>query len=94
MLQLKTRSVRGASNHSAFMGKWSTVISLIHPKDELSFKEVRMWDQCKISSCCIWIGVNQEKWEAGGAKITNNNGGKLLRRRPSCYKKVLDRVVI
>ena len=68
MLQLKTRSVGGASNHSAFMDKWSTVISLIHPKDELLFKEVRMWDQSKISSFCIWIGVNQEKWEAVGAQ--------------------------
>ena len=45
---LKTWSARGASNHSAFMGKWPTVISLIHPKDELSFKEMRMWVQYKI----------------------------------------------
>ena len=48
--------MRGASNHSAFMGKWSTVISLTNPEDELSFKEMRMW------------GVNQEKWEARRAQ--------------------------
>ena len=51
MLGLKTWSMREASNHSAFMGKWSTVISLIHPKDELSFNKMRMWGQSKISSC-------------------------------------------
>ena len=51
MLQLKICSVRGASTHSAFMEKWSTVISLIHSQDELSFKEMRMWGQTKISSC-------------------------------------------
>ena len=45
---LKTWSARGPSNHSAFMGKWPTVISLIHPKDQLSFKEMRMWGQYKI----------------------------------------------
>ena len=46
----------GASNHLAFMGKWPTVFSLIHPKDEfeLSFKEMRMWSQSKISSCFIY----------------------------------------
>ena len=25
----------------------------IHPEDELSFKEMRVWGQSKISSCCI-----------------------------------------
>ena len=56
MLWLKTWSARGASNHLAFMGKWPTVISLIHPKDEfeLSFKEMRIWGQSKISSCFIY----------------------------------------
>ena len=54
----------GASNHSAFMDKWPTVISLIHPEDEFSFKEMRMWGQFKISSCCIcdWC----ESREMGG----------------------------
>ena len=56
MLWLKTWGMRGASNHSAFMGKWPTVISLTNPKDELSFKEMRIW------------GVNQDKWEARGAQ--------------------------
>ena len=56
MLWLKTWSARGASNHLAFMGKWPTVISLIHPKDEfeLSFKEMRILGQSKISSCFIY----------------------------------------
>ena len=64
MLRLKTWSAREASIHSAFMGKWPTIISLIHPKDELSFKEIRMWGQSKISSCfiCDWC----ESREMGG----------------------------
>ena len=46
------------------MGKWPNVISLIHPEDELSFKEMRMWGQSKILSCCIcdWC----ESREMGG----------------------------
>ena len=48
--------MRGASNHSGFMGKWPTVISLTDPKDELSFKKMRM------------RGVNQKKWKARGAQ--------------------------
>ena len=49
---------------SAFMGKWPTVISLIHLEDELSFKEMRMCGQYKISFCCIcdWC----ESREMGG----------------------------
>ena len=64
MLRLKTWSAREASIHSAFMGKWPTIISLIHPKDELSLKEIRMWGQSKISSCfiCDWC----ESREMGG----------------------------
>ena len=46
--------MKGAPNHSAFMGKWATVVSLTDAKDELSFKKMRMW------------GVNQEKWEVKG----------------------------
>ena len=38
------------------MGKWPAVISFTDPKDELSFKGMRMW------------GVDQEKWEVGGAQ--------------------------
>ena len=49
------------------MGKWPTVISLIHPEGELSFKEMRMCSQSKNSSFFV-IGVNQEKWKAGGVQ--------------------------
>ena len=66
MLQLKTWGAKGASNHSAFTGKWLTVISLIHPEDELSFKEMRMWGQSKISSC-----DSIEMESRGESKITN-----------------------
>ena len=66
MPQLKTLSARGASNSSAFAGKWATVISLIHPVDEFSFEEMRMWGQYKISSCCICNRC--ESREMGGRK--------------------------
>ena len=93
MLQLKIWSTRGASNHSAFMGKWPTFISLIHPEDELSIKEMRMWGQSKISSCCLcdWC-VSREMGGKGESKITNTNRGKLLCSPSSRYKKVLDQV--
>ena len=63
---------RGASNHSAFTGKRPTVISLIHPKDGLSFKEMRMWGQSKISSCCIcdWC-ESREMGDSGEPKMTH-----------------------
>ena len=56
LLQLKSLTARGASNHSTFMGNWATVISLIHPEDKLSFKGMRIWGQSKISFCriCEW----------------------------------------
>ena len=75
------------------MGKWPTVISLIHPEDELSFKEMRMWGQSEISSYCIYDWYELREMEGKGeSKITNTNGGKLL-HRPSSYKKLLDTVV-
>ena len=47
-----------------FSGKWLTVISLIHLENELSFREMRMCGQYKISFCCIcdWC----ESREMGG----------------------------
>ena len=53
MPQLKTLSARGASNSSAFAGKWATVISLIHGVST------------RFHLVVFVIGVNQEKWEAG-----------------------------
>ena len=57
MRQLKPWSARGAYNHLLI---WATIVhtffSLIHPVDEFSFKEMRMWGQPEISSCylCVW----------------------------------------
>ena len=67
MLRLKTWSARGASVHSACMGKEPTVISRIHPKDELSLKEIRMWSQSKISSCCICDWCESREMEGRGS---------------------------
>ena len=41
------------------------------------------------------VGVSQEKWwagrvGAGESKISNNNGGELLRRPSSSYRKLMD----
>ena len=67
MLRLKTWRARGTSNHSASMGKWPKVISLIHPEDELSFKEMRMWGQSKILSCCICDWCESREIEGMGS---------------------------
>ena len=64
---------------------------LIHTKDELSFKEMRLWGLSKISSGCTcdwWIKRNGRQEEF---KITNTNGGQLFCRPSSSYKKLLDR---
>ena len=61
---VKNLECEGSIYSFSFYGKWPTIISLIHPKDELSFKEMRMWGQSKISSCfiCDWC----ESREMGG----------------------------
>ena len=86
MLWLKSWSARRTSNHSVFMGKWLTVISL---------PPSRKWG-CGVSArfhlAVFAIGVNQEKWKARRVQDYNTNGGKLLCRPSSGYKKLLDRV--
>ena len=67
MLRLKTWRARGTSNHSASMDKWPNVFSLIHPEDELSFKEMRMWGQSKILSCCICDWCESREIEGMGS---------------------------
>ena len=65
MLQLKPWSPRGASYHPTFMSNYySHVLSLIHPVDEFSFKEMRTWGQFKISSGCLCVLC--ESKELGG----------------------------
>ena len=57
-----------------------------------------MWGKPKISFCClrVWCkskelgGKGEGGW--GECKILNTNGGKLLRRFSSSYRKLLDRV--
>ena len=67
MLQLKTWGAKAASNHSAFTGKWLTVISFIHLEDELSFKGMRIWGQSKISSCCICDWCKSRRMKGRGS---------------------------
>ena len=56
MFQLNFWSLRGVSPQTAFMGNsYSHVISLMHPMDEFSLKEMRAWGQSKISSCCLCV---------------------------------------
>ena len=99
MLQLKLWSARGASHHPLI---WATIIhaffSLIHPSEEFFFKEMSMWGKPKISFCClcVWCKSKELGGKGGGGwgeyKILNTNGGKLLRRFSSSYRKLLDRV--
>ena len=54
MLQLKPWRARGTSHHPNYMDNYcSNNFCLIHPVDEFSVKEMRMWGQPKISSCCL-----------------------------------------
>ena len=94
MLRLKTWIARRASNHSAFMSKWSTVINLIHPKDSYPSRKrgfgVSPRFHLVVFLWLVWIKRNRRQ---GEPKITNTNGGKLLHRPSFRYKKILDRVV-
>ena len=45
-----------------------TFFSLIHPEDEFSFKEMRMWGQPKTSSCCLCVWCKSK--ELGGRGST------------------------
>ena len=69
MRQVKSWSARGASHHPLI---WVTIIhtffSFIHPVDEFSFKEMRMWGQPKTSSCCLCVWCNSK--ESGGRRST------------------------
>ena len=69
MLQLKLWSAMGESHHPLI---WATIIhtffSLIHPVDEFSFKEMRMWGQPKTSSCCLCVWCKSK--ELGGRGST------------------------
>ena len=66
--QLKHWSARGASHHPLI---WATIIhtffSLIHPVDELSFKEMRMWGQPKTSSCCLCVWYKSKELRSRGS---------------------------
>ena len=61
--------LQGASHHPLI---WATIIhtffSLIHPVDEFSFKEMRMWGQPKTSSCCLCVWCKSK--ELGGRGST------------------------
>ena len=68
ILQLKPWSARGASHHPLI---WATIIhtffSLIHPVDELSFKEMRTWGQPKNSSCCLCVWCKSKELRGRGS---------------------------
>ena len=64
----------GSISSSSFYGKLpdyeSHDFSLIYPVDEFSFKRVKTWGQCKISSYCFLFGVNQENEEAESSRFS------------------------
>ena len=85
MRQLKPWSARGTSHHPPI---WATIIhtffSLSHPVDEFSVKEIHMWGQPKISSCCLCVWCKSK--ELGGLGrasfriLSNINDGATLRK--------------
>ena len=77
----KTLEREGIFHQPAFVGNcYSHVFSLLHPLDEFYLKGMRTWSQS------IKRIRRQRKY-----KISNTNGGKLLLRFSSSYKKLLDR---
>ena len=93
MLQLKPWGTRGVSHHLAFMGNYySHVFSLIHPVNEFSFKEMRMWFSSRFYLVVFVFDENQINYKAGEHKIPNTNGGKSSHRFSCSYRKLLDRV--
>ena len=96
MLRLKTWSARGASNHSAFMGKWPTLISLIHsPRGWVILQGNEgvgsVQDFILLYLRLVWIKRNRRQ---GESNIINTIGGKLLRRPSSSYKKLCERAAL
>ena len=61
---------KGSISPFSFYGQppnfWSQVFSLAYPMDEFSFKEMRMWDQSKFTSYCIFVCC--ESGELGGRR--------------------------
>ena len=68
MHQLKPQSARGAAHHPLI---WAIIIHtffrLIHPIDEFSFKEMRMWGQSKTSSCCLCVWCKSKELQRRGS---------------------------
>ena len=48
-------SLSSCSFYEKLADYYSHVFSLVHPVIEFSFKEMKMWDQFKISSCCLCV---------------------------------------
>ena len=83
-------SISPSSLYEQLPNHQSQVFSIIYPVGEFSFKEMRTWSKSKISSycfCLVWIKRFRSLREC---KITNTNGGTLLHRPFSSYRKLLD----
>ena len=93
MLSGGEESISSSSFYGQLADFYSHVLSLIHPVDEFSFKEIRRWGQYNILSCCLCVWCRwRERGSRGESKILNNNGGKLLQRPSSNCRKLLDRL--
>ena len=64
----KTLECEGTSHYPLIWATIRTFFSLIHPVDEFSFKEMRMWGQPKTSSCCLCVWCRSK--ELGGRGST------------------------
>ena len=88
---LKTWSARGASSYSAFVGKWLTLISLIHQKGWVIIQgNEDVGSVQDFILLYLWLVWMKENGRQGESKITNANGRKLLWRLSS-YKKLMHR---
>ena len=54
-----------SSIYGQLADNYSHVFSLMHPVDEFSFKEMRMWGQPMISSCCLCVTCESRELRRG-----------------------------
>ena len=64
----KTLVLEGSISSFTFMGNYYSYVSLFHPEDEFSLKEMHMWSQPKTSSSCFCVWSKSK--ELGGRGST------------------------
>ena len=87
---------QGGILSSSFCGQladcYSHVFILIHPLDEFSFKQMRMWGQSKISPCCIYVWCKSRELGGRGSPRFPTQMVEIFFADLTSYKKLLGRV--